>query len=368
MSALTRFAPELVAAAALCLFQTGQAGGDGARPQEQRAPFPYHAEEVRFAGASADVELAGTLTLPEAEGPAPAVLLVQGASPFDRDETAFGHKPFLVLADALTRAGCVVLRLDDRGIGGSSGQKLESGLAELEADVERGLDFLAELTEVDARRIGLIGHSQGALLACGVAARREDVAFVALLGATALPVAELLAFQKALDGDGTLELNRRLLDGLRAAVQGKAPAADDAQRALEAWERELAGCDAAERELGALFVSSMRCQLPVWLGPRMMRELLWHDPAPALAALRCPVLAITGELDQGRAAENPNLPALVAALERGANPHYEILKLPRLNHMLQTAERGDPQEIAELQETLAPAVLDALVAWVGRQR
>jgi pimeloyl-ACP methyl ester carboxylesterase len=155
------------------------------RPQEPKPPFPYLAEEVQLTNKLAGVTLAGTLTRPNLAGPAAAVLLVPGSGTQDRDESLCGHRPFLVLADHLTRSGLVVLRLDDRGVGGSTGDKDECGHEELLSDVRIALDFLTLHEAVDPNRLGLVGHSEGACLAAAAAGQFPDLAFVVLLACAA---------------------------------------------------------------------------------------------------------------------------------------------------------------------------------------
>lgn len=166
---------------------------DPNRPQSPIPPFPYREEEVGY--SNEDVSLGGTLTLPQESGPFPAVLLISGSGAQDRDESIFGHKPFHVIADHLTRSGIAVLRVDDRGVGESGGSVAESVHADLAADVRAGVAFLANHPDIDARRIGLLGHSEGGAIAGTVAAATDDVAFIVLMAATGVPGDEVLFAQ-----------------------------------------------------------------------------------------------------------------------------------------------------------------------------
>jgi hypothetical protein len=317
------------------------------RPQEPRRPLPYDETEVAYENKAAGVKLAGTLTVPRGKGPFPAALLITGSGPQDRDETIFGHRPFLVLADHLTRRGIAVLRADDRGVGKSTGQFADATTADFAADAEAGLDFLLKRPGIDAARIGLIGHSEGGLIAPMVASRRSDVAFVVLLAGMGVVGEQLLYHQ-----------GERLLKAF-----GRPPEAIAAQRktqeqvfSLLKQESDPAVIDA---KLGAL-----RKALPgslVWL-----RFALTYDPAPALRKVKCPVLAINGELDL-QVDPDQNLPAIEAALKEGGNKDVAIAKLPKLNHLFQTAKTGLPAEYSQSEETMAPAALHTISEWIGKR-
>ena len=170
------------------------------RPQTPKPPFPYKVESVTYRNRAADITLAGTVTEPNGAGPFPAVILISGSGAQDRDETIFQHKPFFVLADALTRRGVAVLRVDDRGVGGSTGQTSKSTSEDFAGDVRAGIAFLKTRPEIDGRRIGLIGHSEGGLIAPLVAAGSSDVAFIVLMAGTGLPGDQILLMQGQLIG------------------------------------------------------------------------------------------------------------------------------------------------------------------------
>ena len=170
------------------------------RPQMPKPPFPYRSEDVTYENKAGGVKLAGTLTIPAGEGPFPAVVLITGSGPQDRDESLLGHKPFLVLADHLTRLGIAVLRVDDRGVGGSTGSTANSTSEDFAGDVLTGLDFLKARKEIDVKRVGLIGHSEGGIIAPMVAARSQDIAFIVLMAGTGVTGQEILTAQRNLIG------------------------------------------------------------------------------------------------------------------------------------------------------------------------
>jgi alpha/beta superfamily hydrolase len=156
------------------------------RPQNPLVPYPYYSEEVRFPNDSGNVTLAGTLTLPSKSGKYPVVVLISGSGPQNRDEEILDHKPFLVLADHLTRNGIGVLRYDDRGVGQSTGKFETATSLDFSYDAESAVQYLKTRKDIDTTEIGLMGHSEGGLVAPMVAARSRDIAFMVLLAAPAM--------------------------------------------------------------------------------------------------------------------------------------------------------------------------------------
>ncbi len=343
-----------------------------ARPQEPRPPFPYLEEEVTF--ASADVTLAGTLTLPEGEDVVPAVLLITGSGPQDRNEEIVGHKPFLLLADRLTRAGFAVLRVDDRGVGGSTGSDTEATLPDLAADVGAGLDLLAAHPRVDATRMGLLGHSQGGYLAPYVAAQRDDVAFAILMAGPAVDGFAVLELQSELLIARTLEAQGAPQDVVDAAVASQLAflrelrpllqSEDlDGARALvrERVDAEFANVPADQRpppdELEAFIVA----QQEGTIAPAF-RAFLDFDPRPYLEQLEVPTLALFGSLDfQVDAAQNEA--AMRDAL--ATNPDATVVVFEGLNHLMQPATTGLLEEYGAIDVTIDELVLETIVDWAA---
>ena len=323
------------------------------RPQTPVPPFPYRSQDVVIATPTPGVQLAGTLTLPEGAGPFPAVLLITGSGQQDRDETVFGHKPFLVLADALTRRGVAVLRVDDRGVGGSTGPVAEATSADFAVDAEASVAFLEARADIAHDRIGLIGHSEGGTIAPLVAGADPDVAFLVMIAGPAVSGGDLLveqsrAIQQASGlPPATVEANVALQARIMAAVAANAGSARDVAAAVDPIFAE-AGLPEAQRQAAAAQVSAP------WT-----RWFVAHDPRPSLAALHIPVLALYGGKDAQVPAEQ-NATALRAIL-----PSAEIVVLPNLNHLMQPAVTGLPAEYAGIATTLDPQALKTIVDWVA---
>jgi pimeloyl-ACP methyl ester carboxylesterase len=323
------------------------------RPQTPVAPFPYRSEDVTFPNAPAGINLAGTLTLPPGDGPFPAAILITGSGAQDRDETIFDHKPFLVWADALTRRGIAVLRYDDRGVGGSGGGTPDETTADFATDAAAALAYLRTRPGIDARRIGLIGHSEGGLIAPMVAQNGGEPAWIVMLAGTSVP-----------GGDILVEQQRRL-----ATAAGLSPAqvesGNASQRALmDAVARNKDDPAAVERETVALLTAGGMAEAPAKEAVRPLasawyRWFVAHDPAAALSAVDVPLLAIYGGKDLQVPADQ-NAPVLARLL-----PAAEVVVLPDLNHLMQSAETGAPSEYGTIEETIAPEALKTVVDWVA---
>lgn len=325
------------------------------RPQTPKPPFPYREEQLTYPNPASGLMLAGTLTLPEGKGPFPAVILISGSGTQDRDETVFGHKPFLVLADALSRKGVAVLRVDDRGAGGSQASPgSPPTLSAQTTDVAAGVTLLRTRADIDPDRVGLIGHSEGGEIAALVAAQDPRVAFLVLMSAPGVKGVDLLATQ-----------NRAIL---AASGMPEDQVEIMLKNQLERWRtaRDAVSETAARVELNALAnrqglspESPQRRQIQALASP-VWREMLAADPAPALGKIKVPVLAIGGTKDLQVDAKT-NLAAIKAALPAGGD--VTIREMPGLNHLLQTANTGMMTEYMQIEETIAPSALSTIVDW-----
>jgi pimeloyl-ACP methyl ester carboxylesterase len=328
------------------------------RPQLPVKPYPYHEEDVVIENAAANVKLAGTLTVPQGPGPFPAVLLITGSGPQDRDESLMGHKPFLVLADHLTRQGIAVLRLDDRGVAKSTGNFAAATTADFSTDAEAGFLYLLSRTQIERQKVGLIGHSEGGLIAPMVAARNEKVAFIVLMAATGVP------------GDEVLVEQVRMLAAASGAPSDQVAAAAEREREILAILRNEADATTREQKVreklaGALPEAQLTPQLKMMESP-WFRYFLQYDPKEALRRVKCPVLAIDGDKDTQVSAQT-NLPAIRDALLAGGNKQVETVDFPALNHLFQTAKSGAPSEYGVIEETFSPVALNKISGWILAQ-
>jgi pimeloyl-ACP methyl ester carboxylesterase len=342
-----------------------------ARPQEPRRPYPYRDEEVTYENKKAKVKFAGTLTVPKGKGPFPAVLLITGSGPQDRDESLLGHKPFLVLADHLTRKGIAVLRVDDRGVGGSTGSTMTATTADFAEDALAGVKFLEGRAEIDPKRIGLIGHSEGGVVAPLAASQSKEVAFIVLLAGTGLKGEEILYLQgqpilKANGADEKALARQKVVQEtlFKVVKQEK-----DDQAALKlfdkVWAEQVAKMTDKEKQEVSKVEGMVRAQFKGLLSP-WFRYFLAYDPLPALRKVRCPVLAVCGEKDL-QVPPKENLQAIEKALTEGGNKDVTIREFPGLNHLFQACKTGSPTEYGTIEETMSPTVLEAVSAWILRR-
>jgi pimeloyl-ACP methyl ester carboxylesterase len=335
------------------------------RPQEPKPPFPYASEDVTYSNPAAGVTLAGTLTLPTGAGPHAVVVLISGSGPQDRDEFLMGHRPFLVLADHLTRKGIAVLRVDDRGVGKSTGTFATSTTEDFASDVLAGVAYLKTRREIDPKRIGLIGHSEGGYVAPLVATRSPEVAFIVLLAGPGVPIAELLREQARLllEASGAdpafIEMNQRTQERMFEIVRRESdPAAAEPELKAEI-DALLAQLPPAQRDAArASAESSVTLVNSPWF-----RYLLTYDPARTLHRVKVPVLALNGELDL-QVPPAQNLPAIEKALKLGGNQDVETAVLPKLNHLFQTATTGSVSEYRTIEETMSSVALDKISNWI----
>ena len=343
------------------------------RPQDPVEPFPYLAEEVSYPNPDGGHTLAGTFTRPESGGPFPAVILISGSGPQDRDEALLGHRPFLVLSDHLTRRGIAVLRFDDRGVGESTGDFAAATSRDFASDVLAGVTYLQTRDDVDPGAIGLAGHSEGGLIAPLVAVESDDVAYIVLMAGTGVSGERILYEQAALIArangateraiDQNRELQRAIFDVLKAEpdVERAGEMLTDLVRtALQDASEEVraqAGITDDAALDGAVAAQVQSVNTP-WF-----RYFLTYDPAGTIERVTVPVLAINGENDLQVPYEE-NLREIEAALRRGGNMQYEIHALPGLNHLFQHSDTGSPAEYQAIEETWSVEVMELIADWI----
>jgi len=341
------------------------------RPQHPKEPYPYHSEEVTFKNEKADITLAGTLTLPKKEGKSPAVILISGSGPQDRNEELAGHKPFLVIADHLTKNGIAVLRYDDRGFGKSTGSFETSIMPDFATDVESAIAYLKTREEIDPKEIGLVGHSEGGFIAPMVAARSKDVSFIVLLAGAGIRGDKIVLLQQELiaRASGNSEEDIKTTKELNTEVFKMILASND----IETLKKDLTDY------LTTAFNNEPKQLVPEGITPENFTAtqvdilatpwlvyFLGHDPAPVLEKVSCPVLALNGEKDL-QVPPTENLKAIENALKKGGNEKVLIKMLPGLNHLFQESKTGLPSEYGTIEETFSPKAMSIMSDWILEQ-
>lgn len=367
------------------------------RPQTPKPPFPYRSEDVAWSHAPTEalpatfraeatpkdparVTLVGTLTLPRGDGPFPAAVLISGSGPQDRDETLLGHKPFAVIADHLTRRGFAVLRYDDRGVAKSTGDFGKATTLDFARDAASAVLYLASRKEIDGDKIGLIGHSEGGLVAPLVAAGGADdshvpaavgdrVAFAVLIAGPGVDGSEIIVHQTKLILRASsmsaefIERNTALQRDVHALIRAGKLDEEDLTSAVKArFERHFDSLPAGQRG-GMTRDQWVGMQLRQSLSP-WVRFFLGHDPQPALRRMKCPTLALFGAKDlQVDPAQNAG--PIATALAAGPCSDYAVVTLPRLNHLLQQCATGSPQEYARIPHTIHGSALRTMTDWLA---
>ncbi len=337
------------------------------RPQEPKPPLPYRSVDVTFPNSQAGIDLAGTLTMPEKEGIYPVAILVSGSGPQNRDEELLGHKPFLVLADYLTRQGIAVLRYDDRGVGKSGGIFKTATTYDFATDAEAAVEFLKKRQDIDSTRIGIIGHSEGGLIAPIVASSRSDVAFIVLMAAPGLTGERILLTQSALisAAEGNDEVSVKAAEKMNRDIYSVLKKNHDNERAATKIRALFASADkkySTDTSYHKMSETELNLQIETLTSP-WFRCFLTLDPEPWLSKVKCPILAINGSLDL-QVSPRENLEAIEKAMIFGGNSSYVIEELPGLNHLFQTANTGSPVEYNIIEETISPVALELIGKWI----
>jgi len=318
------------------------------RPQDPKKPYPYDEQEVSYRNEKDNIKIAGTLTLPRASGPYPAVLLITGSGSQDRNETVADHHPFLVLADYLTRNGIAVLRVDDRGIGGTDLGSLSVTSENFAEDVLAGVNFLKQRKEIDPRMIGLVGHSEGGMIAPIVAARSKDVAFIVLLAGLGQRGEDVIYTQTELihKAQGTAPDTLAHIVSLSRRIHAIVKTETDERRIEQRINEEVAayGGTLSEPQKKSFepAAKTVRTFIPLYKTP-WYRYFITFDPRPVLKNVKVPVLALNGEHDL-QVAWKENLDLIGAGLKAGGNEDVTLKALPKLNHLFQPTQTGLPSE------------------------
>lgn len=342
------------------------------RPQEPKPPFAYEITSVKIENKQAGVTLGGTLSWPSSGGPHPAVVMITGSGPQDRDEALLGHRPFFVITDYLVRHGIAVLRYDDRGVGESTGTFATSTSDDFATDALSAVEFLKTLPQIDPKRIGLVGHSEGGLIAPICASQSKDVAFIVLLAGTGVPGADILRLQSKLinmsmgkpEADAERE-SARNAEVLKMVVDGKSDdeiAARIRQIAIDEMNATPEGKAMPEADRNKK-ASELATQQLSQISSPWFKRFLALDPRDYLSKTTCPVLALNGTKDL-QVPYQQNLPEIEKALKSAGNTDVTIQELDGLNHLFQHTQTGAPSEYAQIEETFAPEALEAMSNWI----
>ena len=351
------------------------------RPQTPRPPFNYNVKDVSFYNSDSSIRIAGTLTWPKTEPGVnylkkpvyPAAILISGSGPQDRDETIFDHKPFAVLADYLTKKGFAVLRTDDRGVGKSTGNFAAATTAHFASDTEAALDFIKQQDVVDTAHMGLIGHSEGGMIAPMVASKRKDVHFVVLMAGPGIPITKLMEEQVtavALSRGEDAKLVQKARESYAIITKEIVASTDtiiikvNATNKIEKWAAlqdpiMLTKMKMNNREARKEAVTGqVRAMVSPWY-----KYFLAFDPKKYLQKLSCNVLAINGSKDI-QVLAGSNLEGIRAALKKSKSSHFDIVKIQELNHLFQSCTTCTVKEYADLEESFSPKALEIIGNWL----
>jgi len=337
------------------------------RPQEPKPPFAYRMEEVSIPNKKFNIYLSGTLTIPDGEGPFPAVILITGSGAQNRDEELMGHKPFLVIADYLTRHGIAVLRYDDRGVGKSQGNYAVATTADLATDAEAAFGFLLNHKTINKTKIGLAGHSEGGLISCITASSNPDIAFVISLAGQGVKGEEILYRQQADIGRAsgmseaqlkeTRDINKKLYSILKKENDNLKAEKMIMDTYLDILKKKKLPQSEINNNMAQL-KGSFNASVYPWF-----RYFLTANPAAFWRNVKCPVLALNGEKDLQVAAE-VNLPAIEKAVRAGGNNNVTTKSFPGLNHLFQHCTTGLPSEYGQIEETFSAGALEIITDWI----
>lgn len=328
------------------------------RPQVPQAPFDYKIQAITFSNPSANIQLAGTLTMPADGQDCPAVVLISGSGPQDRNETLLGHQPFWVIADHLTRHGIAVLRFDDRGVGASEGNFETATSADFMTDAAAAVAFLQQQQTINPNQIGILGHSEGGLIAPMLAAQNPDIAFIVSLAGPGMAGKDLLP-----------EQNRAIATANGASEEEAAQYYAQSKKACtliaESSDKEqLRQALTTILEEQGISGKQLENTLQQYTTPWFL-YFMRYDPSKAWEQVKCPVLALNGAKDMQVPADN-NLAGIADALKKGGNTTVTILKLDNLNHLFQHATTGAPSEYASIEETFAEEALILISNWINQ--
>ncbi len=330
------------------------------RPQEPKAPFDYHIEEVKFKNTKDQISLAGTFTYPNGDGPFPTVILISGSGGQNRDEEIFNHKPFWVVADYFAKNGIATLRYDDRGIAQSEGNFATSTSADFAEDAKAGIEFLKLHPKVNSLKLGIVGHSEGGMIAPMVAASDSSIGFIILLAGPGISIDELMLLQN-------IEVSKA--NGLSKSMIEQNSTLNQKCYEIIKTEKDLSK---TKTKLDKLFAKSEMSEIDIQntitlITSPWFRYFIQYEPSIALEKVKCPVLALNGDKDIQVTAKE-NLAGIDASLKKAGNQNYEVKLVENKNHLFQTTQKLGIDEYMENEESFAPDVLKLMLDWIQKIR
>ncbi len=331
------------------------------RPQTPQPPYPYQVEEVTFTNSKANINLAGTLTIPEGKGKFPAVILISGSGPQNRNEELYHHQPFKVIADYLTKKGIAVLRYDDRGTAASEGDFATATTFDFTDDAKAAIEYLKNRKEIDKKKIGAIGHSEGGAIS-PILTQKTKLNFIVLMAAPGLKGDQLLNLQRKkqeeLQGINSLATQQRQLvfqEVYDVILDTTLTKEETSKKTMEVFNKHW----------GEMVPAQQLQQINEQHNLEWLKTFIRFNPATYLEEVNCEVLAINGEKDSQVPAEE-NLAAIQKSVKL-AGEEVTIKSYPNLNHLFQKAETGGVQEYKEIEQTIEPQVLEDITNWILNQ-
>lgn len=331
------------------------------RPQEELGKIKYSVEDVTFYNATAKIKLAGTLTKPKGKGPFPAVILVSGSGPQDRNEEMLGHKPFLVIANYLTNNGIAVLRFDDRGVGKSAGDFSKATTEDFATDVEAGIAFLKQQKGIDIQKIGIIGHSEGGMVAPMVAAKDTSLDFIVLLAGPGIFIKDLMLQQM----EDITKSQGESDSAVASQIENNRQAFDILLNIPDNFDAKNKLIKLYKSQDTTMSESEIRQAINQMVTP-WFRYFITYNPQIVLEQTKCRVLAINGDKDL-QVASKANLKGIETSLKSGGNKDFKIVEMTNMNHLFQTTSSGKISEYGQLEETFSPKVLELMKDWILKQ-
>lgn len=341
------------------------------RSQEPAKPYPYHSENVQFVNKKENISLAGTLSLPKKEGKFPAVILISGSGQQNRDSELLGHKPFLIISDYLTRNGIAVLRYDDRGVGESKGDPTLSTSADFAEDAKAAIEYLRSRKEINTKEIGIIGHSEGGMIAPMIASTDKNIAFIVLLAGPGVAGDVLLVDQNyevgKLSGmsDAELEDAKVTNQTIYNLLKSEGDVASVKAKLTAYFQSNVDKMPEAERPPVAEIEKALKEEVDGIVTP-WLRYFISYNPKENLQKVKCPVLVLNGEEDIQVPAKI-NTSGITEALKTGGNKKVTMQIFPNLNHLFQRCTTCKVEEYSLLDETFSPEVLKTMGDWIKQQ-